>query len=75
MDEGFILSNKYRITIMEGLASGETDIYSIAKKHRIIPSVAKKIIDNFIQGELVKKNNNKYILTEKGKKIAENIKG
>jgi len=32
MDEGYILSNKYRRAIFDELASGESDIRRIAKK-------------------------------------------
>ena len=75
MDEGYILSNKFRRAIFDGLMSGETDIDRIAKKHRIIKSVARKIADDFIKGELLEKKGNKYLLTKEGEKIADNIKG
>jgi predicted transcriptional regulator len=55
--------------------SGETDIDRIAKKHRIIKSVAKKIADDFINGGLLEKKGNRYLLTKEGEKIADNIKG
>lgn len=71
MDEGYILANKYRKLIFEALNSGQTNIDFISKKHRIVPSIAKKIIDDFEKQELVEKKQNRYILTEKGKKIAE----
>jgi len=73
MDEGFILSNRFRKTIFEGFVSGETDINIIAKKHRIINSVANKVLKDFISNGIIEKKDNKYILTKKGKKIAENI--
>jgi len=60
MDEGFILSNKYRRSIFDELASGETDINRIAKKHRIIIQVAERV--------------NRYILTDKGEKLAISIR-
>jgi predicted transcriptional regulator len=75
MDEGYILSNKYRRTIFDGLMSGETNIDRIAKKHRIIKNVALKIADDFIKGGILEKQGNRYILTKEGEKIAENIKG
>ena len=75
MDEGYILSNKFRRTIFDGLASGETNIDRIAKKHRIIRSVAMRVIDDFINGGILEKKNNRYILTEEGKKLAETIRG
>ena len=75
MDEGYILSNKFRRVIFDGLASGETDIDTIAKKHRIVPNVAKKIINEFISGGIIEKKGLKYILTKEGEKLAENIKG
>jgi predicted transcriptional regulator len=75
MDEGYILSNKFRRMIFDGLASGETDLNMIAKKHRIVINVAKKIIDDFISGGIIEKKGLKYVLTKEGEKLAENIRG
>ena len=75
MDEGYILSNKFRRTIFDGLASGETDINRIIKKHRIIPNVAKRVIDDFISGGILEKKGNRYYLTEEGEKLASTIRG
>ena len=72
MDEGYILSNKFRRAIFDGLASGENDLDLIAKKHRIILNVAKRIVDDFITGGILEKKGKKYILTEEGKKISKN---
>ena len=73
MDEGYILSNKFRKIIFDGLASGDTNIERIAKKHHIIKNVAIKVVEDFKIGGLVEKKGNKYILTKEGKKIAANI--
>ena len=75
MDEGFILSNKFRRAIFDGLASGETNIERIAKKYRIIRSVALRVADDFISGGILEKKGNRYILTKEGEKIAANIRG
>lgn len=75
MDEGYILSNKFRRAIFDGLASGETDINRISKKHRIIRNVAIRIADDFISEGILEKKGNKYILTKEGEKIAANIRG
>ena len=75
MDEGFILSNKFRRAIFDGLASGETDIERIAKKYRIIRSVAIRVADDFISGGILEKKGNRYTLTKEGEKIAANIRG
>jgi len=75
MDEGYILSNKFRRVIFDGLVSGETDINMIAKKHRIVPFVTKKIIDDFISEGIIEKKGLKYILTKEGKKLAKEING
>jgi len=75
MDEGYILSNKFRRAIFDGLALGETDIDRIAKKHRIIPNVAKRVADDFISGGILEKKGSKYILTKEGEKLAANIRG
>jgi len=75
MDEGYILSNKFRRTIFDGIVSGETDIDRIAKKHRIIRNIARRVADDFISGGILEKKGNKYILTKEGEKLAENIRG
>jgi len=75
MDEGYILSNKYRRVIFDGFINGETNIKFIAKKHRIISSVAEKITQDFIDNKILEKRGNKYILTDEGKRLAEIIKG
>lgn len=75
MDEGYILSNKFRRAIFDELASGETDINRIAKKHHIIINVARRVTDDFINGGILEKKGNKYLLTKEGEKLAANIRG
>jgi len=75
MEEGYILSNKFRRAIFDGLVSGETDIEYIAKKYRIILSVARRIADDFINGGILEKKGNKYVLTKEGEKLSNTIKG
>jgi len=74
MDEGFILSNKFRRAVFAELVSGETDIERIAKKHHIIRNVAIRIADDFIREEIIEKKGNSYFLTNDGEKLAANIK-
>jgi predicted transcriptional regulator len=73
MDEGFILANKFRRVIFDELISGEVDIVNIAKKNRIIPRVAQRIIDEFVMGGIVEKKGNVYVFTNEGKKLVETI--
>jgi predicted transcriptional regulator len=73
MDEGFILANKFRRVIFDELVAGETDIRRIAKKNRIIPRVAQRIMDEFIAGGIVEKKGNAYLFTDEGKKLVETI--
>ncbi len=75
MDEGYILSNKYRRIIFDGFISGETDLDYIVKKHRIIPVVARKVINDFIEGGVIEKKGSRYVLTKEGEKLASTIKG
>jgi predicted transcriptional regulator len=75
MDEGYILSNKFRRALFDGFASGETSIDRIAKKHRIIRNVAIRIADDLINGGVLEKKGERYLLTDEGKKIAQNIRG
>ena len=69
MDEGFILSNKFRRAVFDELASGETDVERIAKKHHLVRRVVERVIDEFITGDLLEKKGHRYALTEKGQKL------
>jgi predicted transcriptional regulator len=73
MDEGFILANKFRRVIFDELASGETNLTRIAKKNRIIPRVAQRIMDEFVTGGIVEKKGNQYVFTDEGKKLVDEI--
>jgi predicted transcriptional regulator len=73
MDEGFILSNKYRRAIFDELTAGETNLERIAKKHHIVRVVAQRVITDFVDGGLVAPQGNRYVLTEKGEKLVESI--
>ena len=73
MDEGYILSNKYRRAIFDEFASGEINIQRIAKKHRIFQTIVQRVVDDFIKGDILEKQGNSYILTKKGKKLVDSI--
>jgi len=73
MDEGFILANKFRRVIFDELVAGENDIGRIAKKNRLIPRVAQRIIDEFVVGGIVEKKGNTYVFTDEGKKLVDSI--
>jgi len=75
MDEGYILSNKFRVAVFEGIVSGESNIDRIAKKHRIIANVARKIAEDLTKNGYLEKKGNNYILTRDGERIASIIKG
>ena len=74
MDEGYILSNKYRKAIFYEIASGESNINYISKKHRIIRAIANKTIYDLMKNDIINKKNNRYVLSKKGEKIKEIIK-
>ena len=74
MNEGFILSNKYRRAIFDEFASGENDINRIAKKHHLVYPVVKRIVEEFVHGGLVEKKDTKFVLTEKGEKLVTSMK-
>ncbi len=73
MDEGFILANKFRRVIFDELVAGEADIRRIAKKNRIIPRVAQRVIDEFVTGGIVEKKGNTYVFTDEGNKLVDSI--
>ena len=73
IDEGFILSNKFRRIIFDEFASGQTNLNYIIKKNHMIRRVAEKVTNEFIEGGILKKQGNGYILTEKGEKLSETL--
>jgi predicted transcriptional regulator len=73
MDEGFILSNKYRKAVFGELASGETDIKRIAKKHHIFLKIVERVMEEFVKGGIVERKGNRYYFTKKGRKLLERI--
>jgi len=73
MDEGFILSNKYRRAIFNELASGETNINRIAKKHRIVKTIVQRTLDEFIKNDLVEYSQGRYTFTKEGEKLSQSI--
>lgn len=73
MDEGYILSNKFRATIFESVAKGETDIYTIAKRQHILLSISKRIAEDLVKKGYFEKKGNRYFLTKEGEKIASKI--
>ena len=75
MDEGFILSNKFRRAIFDELSAGEKNIERIAKKHHIVLLVAKKVAEEFINGGILEKKGNLYIFTKEGEKLVQTMKG
>jgi predicted transcriptional regulator len=74
MEEGFILSNKFRRAIFTEVVAGERDIGRISKKHRIPLSIAEKTIKELIEVGVIKEENNRYTLTREGEKAAYKIK-
>jgi len=73
VDEGYIISNKYRRAIFDELTSGESNIDRISKKHRIFKKIAYKVVEDFVNVGIVEKKNNRYFLNEEGKKLSEKI--
>ncbi len=74
MDEGYIYSNKFRRAIFDEVASGETNINRIAKKHRIILTVAKKVAEDLVINNYLDKQEGGYNLSKEGEKLAEQIR-
>ncbi len=73
IDEGYILSNKFRRVIFDELSSGEKDLQRIIKKHRLIERVAQHVIKEFISGGIVTRKGGLFYLTEDGEKLATKI--
>ncbi|MEM2935467.1 MAG: winged helix-turn-helix domain-containing protein [Candidatus Thermoplasmatota archaeon] len=73
--EGFIISDKVRKAIFLEIASGENSITRIAKKNRIIESVAKNALKELIEKGIIEEKNGEYKLSEEGAKLYGRLKG
>ena len=74
MEEGFILSNKFRRAVFTEIVAGEHDVVRISKKHRIPLAITEKTVKELVDAGVVKEENNRYTLTDEGEKIAGRLK-
>lgn len=73
-EEGFILANKHRKAVFQEIAAGETSAKSIAKKHRLHPTMVDHAIDDLKQEKLITGESTRLVLTEQGKKVFADLK-
>ncbi|MCD6502791.1 MAG: hypothetical protein J7K58_00935 [Euryarchaeota archaeon] len=71
-DIGIVLSNPLRAKIFKAICEGE-DPENVAKRARIPTLLLKREIDFLIEKGLIELSDNKYVPTEKGRKIYESI--
>ncbi len=74
IDEGFILSNKFRKAILIELASGEKKIKRIAKKHHLIERMVERAMKEIEEEKITREENGNYFLTDRGKKVLADLK-
>lgn len=74
MEEGFILSNKFRKMIFDDIVSGENDINSISRKNHIPQKVARELADELVDLGVLEKKEGYYYLTKEGEKLAEKLR-
>ncbi|HDI23731.1 MAG TPA: hypothetical protein ENF40_00730 [Thermoplasmatales archaeon] len=74
MEEGFILSNKFRKMIFDDIASGERDISLISKKNHIPQKVAREVADEMVNLGVLERREGFYYLTKEGEKLAEKLR-
>ena len=74
MEEGFILSNKFRKAVFNELSFSEVDVETISKKHHIPMSAVEKAIKDLQDAGLVKEDRGRYSLTKEGERIAEKLR-
>lgn len=78
MDEliGFVSSNDKRDRILGIIGhQGPLDQKLIAKRARMIPRTAAKIVEELVDKGLVEENDNQFSLTEKGSEVENKMKG
>ena len=73
--EGFILSNKFRKAVFLEISSGENSLDRIAKKHRLLPQMVKKVAQEMVEKGLIKEKDGIFVLTDEGDKIFGKLKG
>ncbi|RLF58660.1 MAG: hypothetical protein DRN25_04945 [Thermoplasmata archaeon] len=66
---GFVKANVYRFKILEILNKEQMDKNKISKKLRIREKLVEKTLSELEIKKLIKKENRSYKITEKGKKI------
>ena len=74
IDEGFILSNKFRKAILIELASREKKIKRIAKKHHLIERMVERAMKELEEEKIAREENGNYFLTDRGKKVLADLK-
>lgn len=66
---GFVKANVYRFKILEILNKEQMDKNKISKKLRIREKLVEKTLNELEIKKLIKKENKSYKVTEKGKRI------
>ena len=74
MEEGFILSNKFRKIVFEEIASGERDVEMISRKNHIPPKIAKETVEELVEAGIVERRDNGYHLSREGERILDNLR-
>ena len=75
MEEGFIISNKVRKAIFVEIASGETSLTRVIKKHHLIPQAAQYSVKELTEHGLISETETGYVLTDIGAKAYGKLKG
>jgi len=74
VEEGFIVSNKMRKAIFTEVASGETSLARIIKKHHLIEQAARTAAEELQQHALIEDVEGALQLTELGVKTYGKLK-
>ncbi len=74
-EEGFVISNKIRKALFIEIASGETSLNRIIRKHRLIEQAARRAAEELKEHGIIEEGEEGYRLTELGAKIYGKLKG
>jgi len=74
MEEGFVLSNKFRKVVFNELVVSDANARDISKKHHIPLSAVERAIKDLEGAGLIKEDKERYTLTKEGEKLAEKLK-
>lgn len=74
MNQGFVVSDKTRHTVFSAVANGETDVATIAKRHRMIARAVERAARELGEAGLIVQGASGWRVTPAGEEIVRDLK-